>query len=446
MLDARILAERRDDVAESCRRRRMRVDLDAAIGAYEQVAKLRGALDETNRLRNEHQKSAQKKMEPAEREAHTAEGRRLKDGVAAREAELAAAELALRSAMTGIPNFVHPDVPEGGEDDSRELRRFGEPTRFDFRPLDHLQLCERHDLVDFESGTRVAGAKFYYLKNEAVLLDLALQRLAIEMLRADGFELYVTPDLAKAEIVDHLGYNPRGAETQIYSVADSDLCLVGTAEITLGGLFQGAVLAEADLPRKLAGISHCFRTEAGSYGRESKGLYRVHQFTKVEMFAVTRPEDSAAMHEHLLGIEERYFQALEVPYRVLDIAAADLGAPAYRKYDIEAWMVGRGESGGWGEVTSASNCTDYQARRLATRFRRGAAKPSGSQTAKPSGSRTAKPSGSKGGKNEFVHMLNGTAVAVSRALVALLENHQRADGSIAIPKALQTYCGFDRIG
>jgi len=340
--------------------------------------------------------------------------------------------------MTGIPNFVHPDVPEGGEDDSRELRRFGEPTRFDFRPLDHLQLCERHDLVDFESGTRVAGAKFYYLKNEAVLLDLALQRLAIEMLRADGFELYVTPDLAKAEIVDHLGYNPRGAETQIYSVADSDLCLVGTAEITLGGLFLDAVLAEADLPRKLAGISHCFRTEAGSYGRESKGLYRVHQFTKVEMFAVTRPEDSPAMHEHLLGIEERYFQALEVPYRVLDIAAGDLGAPAYRKFDIEAWMVGRGESGGWGEVTSASNCTDYQARRLATRFRRGAAKPSGSQTAKPSGS--------TGGKNEFVHMLNGTAVAVSRALVALLENHQRADGSIAIPKALQSYCGFDRIG
>ncbi len=425
-----MLAERRDELAESCRRRRMRVDLDVAIGAYEHVAKLRGALDETNRLRNEHQKSAQKKMEPADREAHTAEGRRLKDGVVAREAELLAAESALHAAMIGIPNFVHPDVPDGGEEDSRELRRFGEPTRFDFAPLDHLALCERHDLVDFESGTKVAGAKFYYLKNEAVLLDLALQRLAIEMLRADGFELYTTPDLAKAEIVEHLGFNPRGAETQIYSIAGTDLCLVGTAEIPLGGLFLDTVLTEADLPRKLAGVSHCFRTEAGSHGRESKGLYRVHQFTKVEMFAVTRPEDSAAMHEHLLGIEERYFQALEVPYRVLDIAAADLGAPAYRKYDIEAWMVGRGEAGGWGEVTSASNCTDYQARRLAARFRR----------------EGSKPSGSKGGKNEFVHMLNGTAVAVSRALVALLENHQRADGSIAIPKALQAYCGFDRIG
>jgi seryl-tRNA synthetase len=376
-----------------------------------------------NRLRNEHQKSAQKKMEAAEREAHTAEGRRLKEDVAAREAELAGAEATLRSAAEGIPNFIHPDVPDGGEDDSRELRRSGEPPRFDFQPLDHLQLGERHGLIDFESGTKVAGAKFYYLKNEAVLLDLALQRLAVEMLRADGFELYATPDLAKPEIVDSLGYNPRGAETQIYSIADADLCLVGTAEITLGGLFKDVVLGESELPRKLAGISHCFRTEAGSYGRESKGLYRVHQFTKVEMFAVTRPEDSAAMHEHLLGIEERFFQALEIPYRVMDIAAADLGAPAYRKFDLEAWMVGRGEAGGWGEVTSASNCTDYQARRLGARYRREGAK-----------------------KNEFVHMLNGTAVAISRALVALLENHQRADGSIAIPKALQPYCGFDRIG
>jgi seryl-tRNA synthetase len=423
MLDPRILAERRDEVADSARRRRMRVDLDGAIAAYEQVAKLRGALDDVNRVRNEHQKSAQRKMDAAEREAHTAEGRRLKEDVSAREAELAAVEATLRAATASIPNFVHPDVPDGGEDDSRELRRFGEPPRFDFQPLDHLQLSERHQLVDFESGTKVAGAKFYYLKNEAVLLDLALQRLAIEMLRADGFELYATPDLAKPEIIESLGFNPRGEETQIYSIANEDLCLVGTAEITLGGLFKDVVLAESELPRKLAGVSHCFRTEAGSYGRESKGLYRVHQFTKVEMFAVTRPEDSPAMHDHLLALEERYFQMLEIPYRVMDIAAADLGAPAYRKYDIEAWMVGRGEAGGWGEVTSASTCTDYQARRLAARFRREGGK-----------------------KTEFVHMLNGTAVAVSRALVALLENHQRADGSIAIPKSLRPFCGFDRIG
>lgn len=422
MLDPRILAERRDEIAESCRRRRIRADLDGAIAAYEAVAKLRGALDATNRARNEHQKSGNRKMEPQEREAHVAEGRRLKDEVARQEAELAAAEAKLAAAAADLPNFIHPEVPDGGEDDARELRRFGEPPRFDFAPQDHLALGERLDLFDFESGTKVAGPKFYYLKNEAVLLELALVRLACELVRREGFVLHATPDLAKPDVVAALGFSPRGEETQIYSIANADLCLVGTAEITLGGLFQDRVLDEAELPIKLGGVSHCFRTEAGAYGRESKGLYRVHQFTKVEMFAVTRPEDSDAQHAEMLAIEERFFQALEIPYRVIDIAAGDLGAPAYRKFDIEAWMVGRGESGGWGEVTSTSNCTDYQARRLGARFRRAGGK-----------------------RTEIVHMLNGTAVAVSRTLVALLENHQRADGSIAIPKALQPYCGFDSI-
>lgn len=427
MLDPRVLAERRDEIATSCRRRRVTADLDGAIAAYEAVARARGLVDDANRVRNEHQKagakpSGQKGVNAAEREAHVAEGRRLKEEVGRHEAELAAAEARLAAAAADLPNFIHPEVPDGGEDDARELRRHGEPRKFDFTPLDHLALGERLDLFDFESATKVAAPKFYYLKNEAVLLELALVRLAIDAIRRDGFTLYATPDLAKPDVVAALGYNPRGAETQIYSVANAELCLVGTAEITLGGLFQGRVLDEAELPQRLGGLSHCFRTEAGSYGRESKGLYRVHQFTKVEMFAVTRPEDSEAMLAELLAIEERLFQALEIPYRVLDIAAADLGAPAYRKFDIEAWMVGRGEAGGWGEVTSASNCTDYQARRLGTRFRRAGAK-----------------------KTEPVHMLNGTAVAVSRALVALLENHQQSDGSIAIPKALQPYCGFDRI-
>jgi len=429
MLDPRTLAERRDEVAESCRRRGVRADVDAAVAAYQRLAALRTELGEANRLRNEHQKAAAKpsgqqaRLGPAEREAHAAEGRRLKDAVSQLEEAVSRAERTLEQAAAGLPNFIHPDVPDGGEADARELRRFGEPRRFDFAPLDHLALAERLDLVDFEGGAKVAGPKFYYLRNEAVLLELALERMALDLLRAEGFRLLATPDLARPEIVDGLGFNPRGAETQIYSVADHDLCLVGTAEITLGGLYADALLDEAELPIRLAGLSHCFRTEAGAYGRESRGLYRVHQFSKVEMFALVRPEDSEAMHEQLVGLEERYFQALEIPYRVIDIAAGDLGAPAYRKYDLEAWMFGRGDAGGWGEITSASNCTDYQARRLRARFRRVGAK-----------------------KTEFVHMLNGTAVAVSRALVALLENHQRADGSVGVPKALQPYAGFDRIG
>lgn len=418
MLDARDLKERREEILESCRRRGVSADLDAAIAAYEAVARVQTAVNDANRERNEHQKSGQRKMEAAEREEHAAEGRRLKEAVGALEDRLAAARAELERLLGELPNFIHPDVPVGGEEDFRELRRVGEPPSFDFAPLDHLALAERHDCIDFEAGARVAGQKFYYLKNAAVLLELALQRYALDVLMADGFTPYVTPDLARPEIVDGLGYSPRGPETQIYSLANADLCLVGTAEITLGGIHADQIVAEEDLPLKLAGVSHCFRTEAGSHGRESKGLYRVHQFTKVEMFALTRPEDSEAMHEHLLGLEETIFQGLEIPYRVIDVASGDLGAPAFRKYDLEAWMPGRGEGGEWGEVTSASNCTDYQARRLRVRFRR---------------------TGSK--KNEIVHMLNGTAIANSRGLIALLENHQRADGSIGVPKALQPYVG-----
>ena len=403
MLDPRDLATRRDEIVESCRRRRVVVDVDEAIARYRRVAALQTELEAANRLRNEHGK----------RKGDPAEGRRLKEEATRLEAELAAARAAFDEIHRRIPNFVHPDAPVGGEQDYRVLRQVGEPRA---GGLDHLALAAKLDLVDFEGGARVAGQKWYFLKNEAVLLELALQRYAIDVLRAENFTLYATPDVARPEIVEGTGFDPRGEETQIYSLANADLCLIGTAEITLGGLHADSILEE--LPLRLAGVSHCFRTEAGAAGRESKGLYRVHQFTKVEMFAYVKPEDSEAMHAELLAIEERIFQGLEIPYRVIDTATGDLGAPAYRKFDVEAWMPGRGD---WGEVTSTSNCTDYQARRLRIRFRRDK-------------------------KAELVHTLNGTALAVPRTLVALLENHQRPDGSVAIPKALQPYLGLERLG
>lgn len=423
MLDARILAERRDEIVESCRRRRVTADVDGAIAAREQVAALQTELQQLNRSRKEHQSAGKMKLADKEREAHVSEGRRIKNEVGAVEAQLDEAETTLQARLAEIPNFIHPDVPIGGEEDFREIRRVGSPRDFDFDPVDHLVICDRLDLVDFEGGARVTGQKFYFLKNEMVLLDLALQRFALNIAIEAGFVPHTTPDLARRTIVDAMAFSPRGEETQIYSVEGTDLDLVGTAEITLGGLYADALLQETDLPLKLVGISHCFRTEAGAHGRESKGLYRVHQFTKVEMFVLCRPEDSEAMHEQILKIEERILQALEIPYRVIDVASGDLGAPAYRKYDIEAWMPGRGEAGDFGEVTSASNCTDFQARRLKARFRRAVTK-----------------------KNELVHTLNGTAVALSRTPVALLENHQQADGSVTIPKALQPNTGFDRIG
>lgn len=420
MLHPRSLIERRDDVVTSCSRRHMDVDVDRAIALYDRVTSLQQRLDDTRRQRNEHQAAGKRKLSPEKRQAHVAEGRRLKEEVAAQEQAVSAARAELDAAVRAIPNFLHPDVPEGGEDEGRELKRVGEPTTFDFEAQDHLAVATALDGIDFEAGAKVAGQKFYFLKNDLVLLELALQRFALDALLAEGFTPFVTPDLARADIVAGLGFNPRGEETQIYSVANSDLCLVGTAEITLGGMHVDSILDEASLPRRYAGLSHCFRTEAGAHGRESKGLYRVHQFTKVEMFAFTKPEDSDGMHEELLRIEESLFQKLELPYRVLDVAAGDLGAPAYRKFDIEAWMPGRGEHGAWGEVTSTSNCTDYQARRLRVRFRRADTK-----------------------KNDFVHMLNGTAIANSRAMVALLENHQQADGTVRVPAALQPYVGRD---
>ena len=423
MLDPRTLAARRDEITESCRRRGVKVDLDAVIGHQEHVATLQTQLQEVYRQRNGHQAQGKRPLSVPEREAHAAEGRRLKDEAARLETEVAGAEQSLQALVVTIPNLVHPEAPTGGEADFREVRRWGTPAAFGFRAQDHLSIAEKLQLVDFEAGARVAGQKWYFLKNEAVLLELALQRFALDVLIEAGFTPYITPDVAKPEILDGIGYNPRGPETQIYSLANEDLCLVGTAEITLGGLHAGSILDEEVLPLRLAGLSHCFRTEAGAAGRESRGLYRVHQFSKVEMFALTRPEDSDAMHEELVALEEKIFRALEIPYRVIDVASGDLGAPAYRKYDLEAWMPGRGESGDWGEVTSASNCTDYQARRLGIRFKR------------------------KGGKrNEFVHTLNGTAVALSRAPIAILENHQRADGTVGIPKALQPYLGRDVIG
>ncbi len=422
MLDARSLEGRRDEIAASIRRRGVKADLDGAIALHAQVATKQHELNETNRRRNEHQERGKRKLTPEERAEHGAEGRALKEAVARVEAEVDAQRARLDAKLRELPNFLHPAVPDGGEADAKELRRFLDATPFAFAPKDHLALGAALDLWDFDGGAKVAGPKFYFLKNEAVLLELALQRYALELLLAEGFTPYVTPDLARAEILEGIGFNPRGDETQIYSIANTELCLVGTAEITLGGLYADTILEEEQLPVLMAGISHCFRTEAGAAGRESKGLYRVHQFTKLEMFAITRPEDSDAMHERLLAIEERIYQGLELPYRVVDIAAGDLGAPAYRKFDVEAWMPGRGENGSWGEISSTSNCTDYQARRLRVRFRRKATK-----------------------KNEFAHMLNGTAVSNARLILALVENHQREDGSIAIPKALQAYVGREVI-
>src|SRR5437660_10735906 len=322
--------------------------------------------------------------------------------------------------------MTDPAAPVGREaTDNKVIAQSGQPAKFDFPPRDHVAVAEALDLVDFEAGASVAGQKFYFLKNEAVLLELALVQYAIRALIHEGYTPIITPDLARVEVLEGIGFIPRdpNPETrQVYTIADSDLCLIATAEITLGGMHRDKIFDELDLPKKYVGLSHCFRTEAGAPGRETRGLFRVHQFTKVEMFAFTTPDQSEDTHKELLAIEENIFQGLGLPYQVIDTCTGDLGGPAYRKFDLEAWMPGRGEKGEYGEVTSTSNCTDYQARRLNIRY---------------------KIPGQKG--TRFAHTLNGTAVAVTRALVAILENNQQADGSVLIPEVLRTIVGKDKI-
>jgi seryl-tRNA synthetase len=361
------------------------------------------------------------KLDAGERTRLIEEGKRLKDEIAQSEAALATTEAALEAEARRVPNMAHPDAPVGREDkDNLEVKRVGEPTRFDFEPADHVKLGQDLDIIDFDAGTKVAGTKFYYLKNQGVFLELGLVRYALDILQRKGFTPFITPDVAKEEILEGIGFNPRGEESNVYTVAGEGTCLVGTAEITLGGYYANTILAKDKLPLRLAGLSHCFRREAGAAGQFSKGLYRVHQFTKLEMFVCCLPEESGRLHEELRLIEDEIVSGLEIPFRVVDTCTGDLGAPAYRKWDLEAWMPGR-NGGEWGEVTSTSNCTDYQARRLNVRYK------------------------DDDGKNHFVHMLNGTAIAISRAIIALLENFQQADGSIRIPSALVPYCGFDCI-
>ncbi|MDZ4689115.1 MAG: serine--tRNA ligase [Planctomycetaceae bacterium] len=422
MLDLQFISDNLDAVAANCRNRGVAVDLDRFKSLRERRNALIGEADQT-RHKSKELSGLIPKATAAEKPALVEQGRELRERIAALEAQQKDVDAELRAVQSAIPNMTHPAAPIGpNETDSKTVRTWGEPRKFDFAPLDHVALCEKHDLLDLDAGARVAGHGFYFLKNEAALLELALVQYAAQIARKRGFTLHITPDLARMEILEGTGYQPRGNETQIYSIAGTDLCLVATAEITLGGTLKDQILDINQLPLRLAGISHCFRTEAGAHGKATRGIYRVHQFTKVELFAFTAPDVAAsdAMHAEIVAIEEEIFQGLGIPYRVIDICSGDLGGPAYRKFDLEAWMPGRNE---FGEITSASNCTDFQSRRLGIR---------------------CKSPDKKG--TQFVHTLNGTAVAVTRALIAVLENGQEADGSIVIPEVLRAWVGQDRIG
>ena len=423
MLDLQFICDHRDEVVENCRKRGVQADVDAVLRLRQERNELIARGDELRRQQKDV--SAQiPKASASDRPGLVEQGRVLRDQVATADEQLRGVELRLRDEQARIPNMTHPDAPVGGEADARELRVVGPKPVFSFRPKDHVEIAAHLDLIDFEAGARVAGSGFYFLKNDGVMLEMALVQFALSKLRREGFTLFTTPDLARDSVLEGIGFSPRGNETQIYPIAETDLSLVATAEITLGGIQKDQTLDISSLPLKYAGLSHCFRTEAGAAGRATRGIYRVHQFTKVEMFGYAGPDNAAsdALHLEILRIEEEIFQALGIHYRVIDTASGDLGGPAYRKFDIEAWMPGRGDGGEYGEVTSASNCTDYQARRLNIR---------------------CKSPDRKG--TQFAHTLNGTAISCARAIIAVLENYQQEDGSVIVPEVLRPWVGRDRL-
>ncbi len=433
MLDIKWIREKPEELKSALEKRGFNFDVGYLLQVDEKRRKKIKEYDDLRAAQNKLSESVAK-AKGEDREQKVEESKKLKITLGDLEFEGKALEEEFNELLGKIPNPPLADVPVGkGERDNVVLREVGEKPKFSFTPKDHAEIGEALNIIDFETGAKVAGSDFYYLKNEGVTLELALVQYALDFLSKRGFSTWLTPDIARSKFYLGTGYLPKGSEAQTYLIEESDLGLIATAEVTLAGIHADEILDGAKLPLCYAGYSHCFRRESGSYGKYSRGLYRVHQFTKVEMFVYARSEDSPRIHKELLGYEEELWKGLGIPYRVLEMCTGDLGAQAAKKIDLEAWMPGRAavegraslpenKRGDWGEVTSTSNTTDYQARRLGIKYR------------------------GKDGKTEFVHTLNGTAIATSRAIIAILENYQREDGSVAIPKVLRPYTGhLDRI-
>ncbi len=411
MLDVRAIREEPEPFRRSLARRGLADAVDEIIALDERRRQLTTRVEE---LRAE-QNRAGKAIGAAQGE----DKQRLIEEVAAvsaqvkeLEPQLADAEAELTALLARIPNVPHESAPDGfTEEDAVELRSHGEPPSFGFEPRDHAALGELLGILDTERGARTSGSRFVYLLGDIVHVQFALVRHALDILAPRGFSPVIPPVLVREEAMYGTGFLPTD-EVNIYVTTEDHLYLVGTSEVPLAAFHMGEILDEAQLPIRYAGYSTCFRREAGSYGKDLGGMFRVHQFDKVEMFSFTRPEDSWDEHELIVGIEEEIVGNLGLPYRVVNIAAGDLGGSAAKKYDIEVWLPGQGR---YRELTSCSNCTDYQARRLQTRVRRA------------------------DGTLEALHTLNGTATAIARTLIAILENFQLADGSVELPKALHAY-------
>lgn len=425
MLDIKFIREYPNEVREGCRKKGVDFDLDRLLEVDE---KRRMILMEVENLR-----SQQKRMS---KEIHQKKGeagkllrietmRNLKTQLKDSEKELKVIEEEFSGLMRMIPNPPLPEVPEGrDETENVVIREVGEKPTFDFAPRDYMKVSEELDIIDTKRAAKVSGSRFGYLKGDLVLLEFALVRLAMDTLTKEGFIPVIPPVMLNYRAMDGMGYLARGG-SEVYRVEKDDLYLVGTSEQSLGAMHMDEILDQRDLPRRYVGFSTCFRREAGSYGKDTRGILRVHQFDKVEMFSFCEPEKSRDEHDFILEMEEKLVRMLEIPYRVVQMCTGDLGDPAANKRDIECWMPGMRE---YRETHSCSNCTDFQGRRLKVRYR-------------------ARDQGSGQAKVKFVHTLNGTAYAMGRMIIAIIENFQQPDGTILVPDALRGLMGgIERIG
>jgi seryl-tRNA synthetase len=420
MLDLKLIRSDPERVKRALARRGAAEEVDALLALdsrrRELLPEVEGAQAERKTLSKQIGEAKQRGGDAAE-QMGVVQG--LKERIEAGKAELEKVEADLARVAAALPNLPDPEAPDGmTEEDAVVLREVGERPSFDFEPRDHLEIGTELGLIDMESAARLSGSRFAYLKGDLVLLELALVRFAIDLVRGEGHEPVVPPVLVREEALYGTGFLP-GDRDQIYEVPKDELFLVGTSEVALAGLHADEILAAERLPLRYAGFSPCFRREAGAAGRDTRGIFRVHQFDKVEMFSFVEPSESAAEHERLLAIEERILGELEIPYRVVNVAAGDLGAPAAKKFDCEAWIPSQER---YRELTSCSNTTDYQARRLNCRYR-----------------------SADNEAIQAVHTLNGTAVAVGRTMIALIENRQDREGGFTLPNILHSYGCPERI-
>ncbi len=411
MLDIQFIRDNAELVSKKAEQKHVEVDIPRLLQVDEQRRNAVQQIEEVRAKRNTLADQL-KKTKPTPEQIE--EGKRFKEQISQLEAELEPVMAEYDELLGAVPNIFPDDTPLGGEEANKPEKQWGETGKQDFAIIDHQSWGEQRGLIDFERGAKVAGNKFYYLKGNLVQLELAVFQFALSLAEKYGFTPMTVPHLVNTRTVSGTGFLPRGEERQIYKIEGEDLNLIATAEIPLTGYHADEILDAESLPILYVGLSPAYRMEAGAYGKHSRGLYRVHQFNKLELYVFCKPEESEAWHEKLVQLEEELCQALGLPYQLVRIAAGDLGAPAYKKYDIEYWSP---VDQAYRELMSCSNVTDYQARRLNIRYR------------------------TPEGETRFVHTLNGTAAAMSRMAIAIIENYQDKDGNVAIPEVLRPYMG-----